>query len=148
MNRLRGSSHGRIDDKGRLKIPAAFRQHIEERYGRELFITSRDGQSVLVFPLPIWEELEIRLSQVSSTDPDREQFEDWTSYFGGQAELDNQGRALVPQVLREKLAHEGEVVVMGKGDHLVVATKEHMQQRLEQAPLTREVMASLSSKGV
>jgi len=148
MNRLRGSSHGRIDDKGRLKIPAAFRSHIDERYGAELFITSRDGQSILVYPLPVWEELELRLAQVSSTDPDREQFENWTSYFGGQAEIDNQGRALVPQVLREKIGHEGEVVVMGKGDHLVVATKEHMEKKLSEAPLTRDVMSSLSGKGV
>lgn len=148
MNRLRGSAHGRIDDKGRLKIPAAFRSHIEDRYGKELFITSRDGKVALVYPLAIWEELEIRLAQVSSTDPDREQFEEWTSYFGGETELDNQGRALVPQVLREQIGHEGEVVVMGKGDHLVVATKEHMAERLASSPLTREVMSSLSSKGV
>lgn len=148
MNRLRGSAHGRIDDKGRLKIPASFRSHVEERYGKELFITSRDGKLILVFPLPVWEELEMRLAQVSSTDPDREQFEEWTSYFGGETEIDNQGRALVPQVLRETVGHEGEVVVMGKGDHLVVGTKEHMLERLQAAPLTREVMASLSGKGV
>jgi MraZ protein len=148
MNRLRGSSHGRIDDKGRLKIPATFRSHIEERYGRDLFITSRDGATILVYPLPVWEELEMRLSTVSSQDPDREQFETWTSYFGGQTDVDNQGRALVPQVLRERFGHEGEVVVMGKGDHLVVATKEQMQRFLDSAPLTRDVLVSLSSKGV
>ena len=54
MNRLRGSAHGRIDDKGRLKIPASFRSHVEERYGKGCFITSRDGKLILVFPLPVW----------------------------------------------------------------------------------------------
>lgn len=148
MNRLRGSSHGRIDDKGRLKIPATFRAHIEERFGRDLFITSRDGSTIYVYPLPVWEELEMRLAAVPSQDPDRELFEMATSYYGGQTDVDNQGRALVPQVLREKFGHEGEVVVMGKGDYLVVATKERMQQLLEAGPLTRDVLSSLSSKGV
>jgi len=148
MNRLRGSSHGSIDPKGRLKIPAVFRQHIEDCWGRRLYITSRDGQLIRVYPLPVWEELEGKVAAIPSTDPDRELYDFWTNFYGGEAEVDNQGRALIPQVLREEIAHTGEVVVIGLVDHLLVATKEQMKERLKNNPLTREQLTSLSNRGI
>ena len=58
---FRGSAPAKIDDKGRLKLPTAFRRDLEQRYGREVFITSIRGESVPVYPLSVWEEIEDRL---------------------------------------------------------------------------------------
>jgi len=55
---FRGSAPAKIDDKGRLKIPTDFRRAIEERYGPDLFVTSIAGDSALLYPLPVWEEIE------------------------------------------------------------------------------------------
>ena len=59
---LRGNYTTRIDDKGRLKIPAHFRRKIEEKYGSEIYVTSLTGQSVQIFPLKEWEIIEQKIA--------------------------------------------------------------------------------------
>ena len=58
---FRGNAPARIDDKGRLKIPNAFRSLIETNYGRELFVTSLTGEFVRIYPMPVWVGIEQRL---------------------------------------------------------------------------------------
>ena len=70
---LRGNFTARIDDKGRLKIPAAFRSQIEERYGAALFVTSITGESVRIYPMPVWIGIEDKLARVPSAHPSRKQ---------------------------------------------------------------------------
>ena len=76
---LRGNYTARIDLKGRLKIPTAFRRQIEERYGREAYVTSLTGESVRIYPLPEWESIEQRLALLPSMDPARRKFLDRTT---------------------------------------------------------------------
>ena len=64
---LRGNYTARIDDKGRLKIPNAFRALVEEQHGAELFVTSLTGESVRVYPMPVWLAPRRKLSQVPSS---------------------------------------------------------------------------------
>ena len=61
----------KIDDKGRLKVPNDFRAVIQKDHGPDLFVTSLTGQSVRIYPMPVWLELEKRLAQVPSTHPAR-----------------------------------------------------------------------------
>ena len=68
---LRGNYAARIDDKGRLKIPNAFRALVEEQHGVELFVTSLTGESVRVYPMTVWLALEERLAKVPSILPAR-----------------------------------------------------------------------------
>ena len=60
---LRGNYAARIDDKGRLKIPTAFRGLVEGQHGAELFVTSLKGASVLIYPMPVWMALEVQSVQ-------------------------------------------------------------------------------------
>ena len=64
---FRGNHPTRVDEKGRLKVPANFRKIIEDRYGPDCFITSTDGERALVYPLPVWFDFQNRLSKVPST---------------------------------------------------------------------------------
>jgi MraZ protein len=50
---LRGNHAAKIDDKGRLKIPNAFRALVEKQHGTELFVTSLTGEYVRVYPMPV-----------------------------------------------------------------------------------------------
>ena len=59
---LRGNYAAKIDDKGRLKIPNAFRALVEKAHGSELFVTSLTGESVRIYPMPVWLALEERLA--------------------------------------------------------------------------------------
>ena len=60
---LRGNYAARIDDKGRLKIPNAFRALVEEKHGSELFVTSLTGEYVRIYPMPVWLALEEKLAR-------------------------------------------------------------------------------------
>jgi len=56
-NILIGSYTARFDKSGRIKIPEKFRIAIEEKYGKDVFITSLTDESVQIYPLPVWESL-------------------------------------------------------------------------------------------
>lgn len=145
---LRGSAPAKIDDKGRLKVPSDFLRSLEDRYGSELFITSVRGDCALVYPLPVWEELENRLLSMPSTDRVRDRYLERVNYFGQQVKLDAQGRTLIPQILREAADVQGEVVVNGRLDHLVVWNHEKFAQKLEAHPFTDEDFDVLSERGI
>jgi len=145
---FRGSAPTKIDDKGRLKIPTDFRRLLEDRWGPDLFVTSVQGESALLYPLPVWEEIEQRLSAIASTDPARVRFLERVNYFGQQVRLDVQGRILVPQILRESASVSGDVVVSGQLDHLVVWNRERFVSRLQEQPFTDEDFRALSAQGI
>ena len=145
---FRGSASAKIDDKGRLKIPTGFRKGFQERFGREVFVTSVIGDSALVYPLQIWEEFEERLAALPSTDNTKRRFLERVSYFGHSGQLDSQGRVLVPQLLRDSAGMVGEVVVSGRLDHLEVWNHERLQERFAEQPFTEEDFRYLSERGI
>lgn len=145
---FRGSAPTKIDDKGRLKIPSDFRRLIEERHGPDLFVTSVLGDSALIYPLPVWEEIEQRLAAMPSTDRTKVRYLERVSYFGQQVSLDVQGRILIPQILRERAGVNGDVVVSGQLDHLVVWNHERFLSRLEEQPFTEDDFRALTVAGI
>ena len=145
---FRGSAPAKIDEKGRLKIPTDFRRVVEERYGPDLFVTSILGDSALLYPLPVWEEIEGRLAAMPSTDRTRARYLERANYFGQQVRLDLQGRILIPQILRESAGMNGDVVVSAQLDHLVVWNRERFQSRLEQQPFTDDDFRALAERGI
>ena len=148
LNVLMGHSPATIDEKGRLKIPAAFRKIIEERYGPECFITSTDGERALVYPLPVWFEFQSRLAKVPSTSVAKAKLLERVNYFGQVGTMDAQGRLLVPAVLRQVVGISQDVVVLGSQDHLIIWNEPKIQQRLAESPLTAEDFRELELHGV
>ena len=145
---LRGNHAAKIDDKGRLKIPNAFRTLIESEHGTELFVTSLTGGDVRVYPMPIWVALEERLGRMPSTHPARLRFFDRVNYFGQTAEIDTQGRVLIPPRLRESAGMAGEVDVLGQYDHLDVWNHERFVAKLHREPYTDDDARALSEFGI
>jgi MraZ protein len=145
---FRGSAPAKIDDKGRLKIPTDFRRFLDERFGPDLFVTSILGDSAMLYPLPVWEEIEQRLLAMPSTDPTRKRFLERVSYFGQQVHLDVQGRILLPQILRESAGMNGDVVVSGQLDHLVVWNRDRFLTRLDEQPFSEEDFRLLAERQV
>lgn len=145
---LRGNIPARIDDKGRLKIPNTFRALIAERHGREVFVTSLTGESVRVYPMPVWLEIEQKLAQAPSTLPAKLKFLDRVNYFGQLAEFDVQGRLLIQPRLRASAQMTGEVAVIGQVTYFEVWNDERFQARLRHAPLTDDDMNALAAYGI
>ena len=145
---FRGSASAKIDSKGRLKIPTVFRRVLEERYGREVFVTSVLGDSVMVYPLPVWEEFEERLAQLPATDRTKRRFLERVGYYGQQTQLDAQGRVVIPQILRESAEMAGDAVVSGRLDHLEVWNHQRLLERFGEERFSEEDFAYLTEKGV
>ena len=145
---LRGNYAAKIDEKGRLKIPNAFRALVQERHGTELFVTSLTGEYVRIYPMPVWLALEEKLGRAPSTHPARLKFLDRVAYYGQTAEIDSQGRVVIHPRLRDSAGMSGEVDVLGQVDWLDVWNHERFIAKLQRDPYTDEDAKALSEFGV
>jgi MraZ protein len=143
---FRGSHITRVDEKGRLKLPAEFKRQIDEEYGGQFYITSRDGKVAEIHPMREWEEFERKLAAVPSFNPAKQKLLKWINYFGQTAEMDGQGRVLLPQLLREKANLLSEVVVSGNETCLKVESHQGYEQGLE--PMTMDDQIELAKVGI
>jgi MraZ protein len=148
LNVLMGHAPAKIDEKGRLKVPSGFRKLIEEKYGQDCFITSTDGERALVYPLPVWYDFQSRLAKVPSASQAKTKLLERVNYYGQVASIDQQGRVLVPAVLRNVAGIADDVVVLGNTDHLIVWNEERMKKRLSDTPLTDDDFKELELHGV
>ncbi len=135
---LRGNQPARIDEKGRLKIPTVFRGDIEDSWGSDFYVTSITGQSVRVYPLSVWQEIEERLTNLPAFNPTKKRFLDRTNYYGQLSSMDKQGRILIAPHLRESADMTGEVAVLGYLNYLEVWNDTRYLKRLEDEPFTDE----------
>ena len=148
VSALRGSYAARIDDKGRLKLPSAFKTQVEQQHGAELYITSVTGECVRLYPMQVWLGIEERLARMPSTHPARLKFLDRVSFYGQTAEFDGQGRVLIPGRLREAAAMAGEVDVLGQMDYLEVWNHDRFVSKLQRDPYTDDDARALAEFGI
>ncbi len=145
---FRGNHPARVDEKGRLKLPADFKSLlVPDADGKFVFyITSKDGERAEVWPIRAWEAVEAKLAEIPSTNPAKRRFLDVTNYYGQMAEMDGQGRVLLPQILRDKAQLVAEVVVFGAQTFLEVMNRPVIEA--QEMKLTDEDMSSLSGLGI
>jgi MraZ protein len=145
---LRGNYTAKIDDKGRLKIPNAFRSLIEGQHGADVFVTSLTGEYVRIYPMPVWMALEEKMSRVPSTHPARSKFFDRVNYFGQTAAFDAQGRVVIHQRLRDSAGMAGDVDVFGQYEYLDVWNHERFFAKLQRDPFTDDDAKALAEFGI
>jgi MraZ protein len=130
---FRGNHPTRVDEKGRLKLPAEFKRRVDELYGPQFYITSMDGKRAQIYPLKEWELIETSMARMSPMDPVRRKFLDVTNFYGQMSEMDAQGRVLIPQKLRELAKVAGDVNVMGAQTWLDVVNAEMFDADMKKA---------------
>ena len=152
---FRGVNTGNVDDKGRLKLPASVNRQFKENYKHgDIFITSLDGETVKMYPIEEWKVVEALLSSRSTgTDQasdgmvkNRILFQ--VSRFGAEESLDNQGRLLVPAVLRDSAGMRGTVVIQWQSNHLVVMSEEKYNTAAIENKLTAEDLRLAANLGL
>jgi transcriptional regulator MraZ len=141
---FRGNNPATVDDKGRLKIPAAFKSELDEMSVQDFFVTSLDGKSAWIYPLPAWLKIEERLASLPTMNKAKKRFLDRTNYWGQMARADAQGRVLIPALLRESAGMQGEVAVMGHEDRLEVSKLEPLHAAMSE-PFSDEALNELDS---
>ena len=145
---FRGNHPTRVDEKGRLKVPAEFKREIEERYGTKFYITSENGKTAKVYPMEEWEKIEQKLMNMPNSNPSKKRLLTATSFYGQNAEMDSQGRLLLPQILREKAQVIGDVAVFGMLTFLEVTNMDAIRQEMDASPLTDADADVLGSYGL
>ncbi|MGA3090680.1 MAG: division/cell wall cluster transcriptional repressor MraZ [Terriglobales bacterium] len=145
---FRGNHPTRIDEKGRLKIPAEFKRVIDEKYAQKFYITSLDGSVAQVYPFEEWERIEQKLASLSTFNPTKKKFLNRVNYYGQVVEMDGQGRLLVPQILRESAQIRGEVAVLGNLTYLEVRNMEALQKEIDEQAFTDDDTKTLDELGI
>jgi MraZ protein len=115
----------------------------------QFYITSVDGKSAEIWPLPEWEKREAQLAEYSTLDDAVQKYLNLTSYYGQQVEMDNQARVLLPQILRGKARLDSDVAVFGKTTYLEVHNREMFEQSLPANDMTvedRKALAAILSR--
>jgi len=144
---FRGNNPARVDEKGRLKVPADFKRHIDEKYGAEFYITSRDGTVAEIYPVEEWRKIEDKLAKLSNFNPSKKKFLNKVNYYGQMVEMDAQGRLLMPQILREAAGIRGDVAVYGNLTYLEVRNLE-VSKQLAEEQFTTEDEKTLDELGI
>ena len=109
-----------IDAKGRLIIPAKFR----ELLGEEFVLTKGLDGCLFIYPMDEWEAFEEKLRALPLTNKNARAFSRFFVAGATMCELDKQGRILVPQTLREFAGLEKDVVLTGNLNRVEVWSKE------------------------
>ena len=144
---FRGNHPTRVDEKGRLKVPAEFKRVIDEKYAQRFYVTSVDGIAAQIYPFEEWERIEQKLASLSTYNPTKKKFLTRTNYYGQVVEMDGQGRLLVPQILRESAGIRGDVAVLGNLTYLEVRNMEALDKEIQE-PFTDEDIKTLDDLGI
>jgi MraZ protein len=130
---FRGQSLNRLDAKGRLRIPTKFREVLQNHYTDVLIITTM-GQCLVAYPPERWQEIENKVQDFSLVQTDQR---DFMRYFISSAEecgFDDQGRILIPPVLRKKAGLGQEVMLAGMLKSFEIWDKTTWDKHLEWDP--------------
>lgn len=111
---FRGQHRHTIDEKGRLSIPAKFREALETAFEAPLFVTVMDN-CLVAYPADEWRALEAKLNSMPQFDEKIQRFRRVFYASAQECPLDKAGRILVPPLLRERAGLSKDVVLAGMG---------------------------------
>lgn len=126
-----------IDEKGRLTIPARFREELGERF----MVTRGLDHCLFVYPMSEWKAVEAKLKALPLTNTAARQFVRLLFSGAAECEPDKQGRVLLPPPLREYARIERDVVVIGVGTRAEVWSRSDWDRYSQEAGASFEEIA-------
>jgi MraZ protein len=111
---FRGVSSLNLDAKGRFAIPTRYRERLQDSCASRLVITVDKDRCLLIYPQPVWLEIEEKLKKLPSFDEAARNLQ--RLYIGNahEIEMDGQGRVLLPQELRRFANLDKKVALVGQ----------------------------------
>jgi MraZ protein len=123
---FRGSSEVTLDVKGRMAMPARYRELLTEKYNGHLVATVDFVQRcLLLYPIDGWEVLQQKLEALSSFDEASRRVQRMMIGHAHDLEMDGSGRILLPQILRSRAQFDKELVLVGQGKKFEIWSKEN-----------------------
>lgn len=121
---FRGHSHLALDGKGRLAVPARYRDLLLAQCAGHLIVTLDPSACLLLYPFPEWEPIERKLNALPSFNPVSRQMQRVLVGSATDVELDSAGRILLPAHLRERIGLDKEAVLVGQGNKFEIWSAE------------------------
>ena len=129
---FRGANAINLDTKGRLAIPTRYRQSLLDDCNGQLVCTVDNQQScLLLYPLPEWEEIELKLIKLSSMIPAERRMQRLLLGHAAEGEMDKSGRILIPTPLRHHAKLSKEVMLVGQLNKFEIWDAETWAQQIE-----------------
>jgi MraZ protein len=136
-----GNPKAKLDDRGRLKLPAEFKSFLEKKYGKDFnafYIVSREGEDAEIYPMPEWQAHLARVFKMPKSHPARKKLLERYSLYGDRADMDPQGRLLMPEELRNAGMTNVDVKVSGEGTLLRVKSLSRLRESVKQSEFSAQ----------
>jgi len=137
MEPPRGMYPCRLDEKGRLKLPAEFQHFLNLLPEKKLFVTSLDRRIAQIYPMPAWRENEKFFESYRDNPQVAQDVAFNANDLGADADMDSQGRVLINTTLRKELDLQNqELHLYAYRGHIRVLTEAIYQERRQRASKT------------
>ena len=132
MHKFRGVSNLSLDAKGRIVLPARYRERLAEICQSQLVVTiDTDQPCLLIYPLPEWESIEEKIEALPSFNPTTRRIQRLLIGHATEVEVNASGRLLLSNPLREYARLGSKVVLIGQGKKFELWDEALWNERLE-----------------
>jgi MraZ protein len=132
---FRGQFPLTIDSKGRVSLPARFRELVMAKGDARIILTPAPFDKCLhVYPMVEWEEFEQKIAELSRIDQHVVRFRRLYVSAATECEIDKAGRLLVPTHLRDKVELQKDVLWAGMGKTMELWSKPEWDKALDISP--------------
>jgi MraZ protein len=146
-----GNPKAKLDDRGRLKLPAEFKNFTEKKYGKDFnafYIVSREGLDAEIYPMPEWLEHMAKVLKMPRSHPARKKLLERYTLYGDRADMDPQGRLLFPEELRNNGMVNVDVKTFGEGTLIRVTPLDSLRANVKATPITDQELDALTGYDV
>ncbi len=146
---FRGIFYNTVDDKGRMSIPARFREQIRSEHETPMILNLGFDQCLFLYPMDAWKKIEEKLSSLNSLSPEERQFQRAILKAFDEVEIDQQGRIMISPVLRKEAGISKSVVIVGMLHRIEIWDKAKYENYHAQTSQSLELLGQkLSDKGI
>jgi len=117
-----------IDTKGRVNIPAKFRQVLSDDNDKTFIITRGEERCIWVYPLVVWQEIVAGLRKLSAVSPNNRHFIRKTTRYASLVQYDSQGRIILTKPLIDYAGLDKEVYIIGALNKLEIWNPETLDK--------------------
>ena len=145
-----GMFNGRIDDKGRLKLPVLFAEYLASLPDKRLFVTSMDRRTAQIYPIATWRANQKLLNEQRENRAAAKRLLFTANDLGGDSELKDQGRVTFNPELRRKLDLDSQGLrLYWEAGHIQVLPDSVYAELLQETqPTTKQDLETLEESGL
>ncbi|MGJ8690270.1 MAG: division/cell wall cluster transcriptional repressor MraZ [Gammaproteobacteria bacterium] len=129
---FRGVNVINLDPKGRLAMPARYRDQLHSDFeGRLVATIDPMAKCLLIYPIDTWEDIQKKIESLSSFNPETRKFQRMMIGYATDVEMDRSGRILLSQVLRNHAELDKHVALVGQGKKLELWSEKNWTEQTE-----------------